>query len=217
MRSIPARVAAFVLAALVVVQVVTLPAAVSAQDATPAAPPVALGAAECTVDPIDPARYGEAALLATPQASLPDVATGQPADADTITAVTDAIVQSIACTNAGDLSRLLAVIDPSYAPTLLDVPADQLPAALDAVVSGTPEPGAPATPLVDDNDESAISSTLLGIDDVVTFPDGQVAATVRIDSPQTGPATTTIYLRMAGTRYVITTYVFLPSDATPAA
>ncbi len=192
-----------------------LPVVSTAQDGTPAAAPVALGAAECTVEPIDPARYGEAALAATPQASQPDVATGQPADPDTITAVTQAIVQSIACANAGDLARLLSVIDPSYAPTLLDVPADQLQGQLDDLAAATP--GAAATPLTDDVDQVAAPSILLGIGDVIVFADGRVAATVDVERPETGPTTTIIYLQMSGTRYVITSYASPTGDATPAA
>ena len=222
MRSISSLVGTAVLSLLLTV--LALPGAALAQDsatpatpATPAATPSALGAAECTVDPIDPDTYGEAARSATPQAGLPDPATGEPADGATVFAVYDTIVQSIACTNAGDLGRLLAVIDPSYAPTLLGVPAEQIPAALEAAVASAPETGGTATPLVDDNDQSAIVSTLVGIGEIVSLPDGQVAATVEIDSPQTGPATTVIYLRQDGERYVITSYVFLPSDATPAA
>lgn len=219
MRRISSIVGASVLSLSLLLTILAMPTAAMAQDAagTPGGTPSALGANECTVDPIDPASYGEAALSATPTATVPDVATGEPADDATIAAVTDTIEQSVACTNAGDLSRLLAVIDPSYAPTLLGVPDDQFQAALDAAVANAPESGGTATPLVDDNDQSAITTTLLGISDVVTFPDGQVAATVGIDSPQTGPATTIIYLRPDGDTYVITTYVFVPSEATPAA
>ena len=205
-----------VLLALLLVAV-TLPVAAGAQNATPAATPAPLGADQCTVAPIDPATYGASAVVATPQPVTGDTAAGEPADDATTFAVYDTIVQSIACTNAGDLARLLAVIDPSYAQTLLGVPADQVQAAIDAAVAAAPAPGGTATPLVDDNDQSAIRSTLRGIDGIVTLPDGQVAATVQIDSPQTGPVTTVIYLRMGENRYLITNYVFLEPDATPAA
>ena len=200
---------------LLLLTLVALPATVAAQDATPAAAPVTLGAAECTLEPIDPATYAEAATAATPQATLPDVATGQPADDDTITTVTNTIVQSIACTNAGDLGRLLTVIDPSYAPTVLGVPADELQGALDAIGGDASETAAAATPMTDD--QSTSPSSLVGIGEVIVFPDGQVVATVDLDSPETGPTTTEIYLRMAGTRYVITAYVPVSSDATPIA
>ena len=217
MRAIPSVIGAAILSLLLVV--VALPSAVGAQDlpSTPPATPAPLGAAQCTVDPIDPETYGAAALAATPQAATPEAATGEPADDATVFAVYDTIVQSIACTNAGDLARLLAVIDPSYAQTLLGVPADQVQAAIDAAVAAAPEQGDTGTPLADDNDQSAIVSTLRGIDEIVTLPDGQVAATVQIDSPQTGPVTTIIYLSQGPDRYLITNYVFLAPGATPAA
>ena len=215
MRAIRHLVGTATLALLLVA--VALPVAAGAQDATPAVSPAPLGAAQCTVDPIDPATYGAAAVAATPEPATGDTSASEPADDATAFAVYDTIVQSIACTNAGDLARLLAVIDPSYAQTLLGVPADQVQAAIDAAVAAAPAPGETATPLVDDNDQSAIRSTLRGIDGIVTLPDGQVAATVQIDSPQTGPVTIVIYLRMGEDRYLITNYVFLEPGATPEA
>ncbi len=192
--------------------------AVGAQDgpATPAGTPSGLGAAECTVDPIDPDSYGAAAVSATPQAVTPDLATAEPVDDATAFAVFDTIVQSIACTNAGDLARLLAVIDPSYAQTILGVPADQVQAAI-AAAATSPEQGATGTPLADDNVQTVTSATLLGIGDIVTLPDGEVAATVQIGDPQVGPISAIIYLRMGQDRYLITNYVFLDPEATPAA
>lgn len=187
---------------------------VAAQQSTPAATAVSLGAEECTVDPIDPATYGAAAAAATPIANPPSIDTGQPANSQTVLAVTDTIQQSVACTNAGDLGRLLAAIDPSYASTLLGVPADQLQAAIDAAGASSATPDGAATPLVDDRDQSAIMTTLISIDQVVSFDDGTAAVIVQIDSPQTGPTTATIYLRNNGDRYVITTYVFAQSEGT---
>jgi hypothetical protein len=215
MRAILSIIGTTVLSLLLVV--LALPSAAGAQDATPASTAAPLGGGECTVDPIDPATYGAAALSATPQVATPEAATGEPANGATVFAVYDTIVQSIACTNAGDLARLLAVIDPSYAQTLLGVPADQVQAAIDAAVALSPARGGTATPLVDDNDQSAIVTRLVSIGEIVTLPDGQVAATVGIDSPQTGPVTTIIYLSRTADRYLITNYVFVDPGATPAA
>jgi len=105
--------------------------AVMAQDA---ATPALLGAADGTVDPdpIDPSTYIAVIAAATPAPPLPATAKGTPADAATIAAVMDTMRQSVACTNAGDLGRLLALIDPAYAPTLLGVPNDKVPAAVEA-------------------------------------------------------------------------------------
>lgn len=216
MRSVPTFVGAAILS--LSLAVLAIPAA-GAQDApaTPAGTPAGLGAADCTVDPIDPATYGAAAVSATPQAETPDLSAAEPVDDATAFAVFDTIVQSIACTNAGDLARLLAVIDPSYAQTILGVPADQVQAAIDAAVASASEDGGTATPLVDDNVQTAVPATLLGIGDIVTLPDGRVAATVQIDDPQVGPITTVVYLRETEGRYLITNYVFLDPEATPAA
>ena len=191
---------------------------VAAQDATPATTAVALGVDQCTVDPINSKTYGAAAAAATPVAGPPSIDTGRPADSQTVLAVTDTIQQSIACTNAGDLGRLLAVIDPSYASTLIGVPPDQLQAAIDAASALSAPPDEPATPLVDDRDQSAIMTRLLSIDRIVSFSDDTAAAVVQIDSPQTGPTTATIYLRDNGNRFVITIYIFAESGAiaTPA-
>ena len=217
MRSVSTIIGAAVLS--LSLTVLAVPAAVGAQGtpATPTGTPSALGAADCTVDPIDPDSYGAAAVSATPQAETPDLSAAEPVDDATAFAIYDTIVQSIACTNAGDLARLLAVIDPSYAQTLLGVPADQVQAAIDAAATTSPVQGDTGTPLADDNDQTAIVSTLRGIGDIVTLPDGQVAATVQIDSPQTGPVSAIISLRMGEDRYLITNYVFLDPEATPAA
>ena len=186
-----------------------------AQDATPAP----LGIADCTVDPIDPASYVAAINAATPAPPLPATADGEPADESTVAAVTDTMRQSVACTNAGDLGRLLAVIDPAYAPTLLGVPFDQIPAAVDAAAATSATPVAVATPLTDDLDDTSLISSLLSITDVRVLPEaffnGQVACTVVISRPDIAVVTATVYLRQEGDRYVITNYVYTQELATP--
>ena len=192
------------------------PVASAQNDGTPAP----LGAAECTVDPIDPDTYSAAIAAATPAPPLPVMATGTPADADTVTAVTDTMRQSIACTNAGDLGRLLALIDPSYAPTLLGVPNNQVDAAVAAAAESS-QIGASSTPLVDDLDNTSLQSTLLSISDVQVLPEtffnGQVSLQVVISRPGISVVTATVYLRQEGDRYVITNYVYQTGPATPAA
>ena len=188
-----------------------------AQDATPAP----LGAADCTVDPIDPDAYSAAIAAATPAPPLPVTATGgTPADDATVAAVTDTMRQSIACTNAGDLGRLLALIDPSYAPTILGVPNNQVDAAVQAAAE-TSAVAASSTPLVDDLDGTSLQSTLLSVTDIVVLPEvffnGQVSAQVAIDRPDIATVTATVYLRQEGDRYIITNYVYQTIPATPAA
>jgi hypothetical protein len=192
--------------------------ATSAAHATQdAATPAPLGAASCTVDPIDPTTYNAAIQKATPPLPQPVVATGKPADQATVDAVTDTIKQSIACTNIGDLGRLLAVIDPSYAPTLLGVPYADVPAAV--VAAAKTSQASNATPLVDDVDHQGLVSSLIGVTNVVVLDDGQVAAVAAISRQGFPVSVATIYLRNDPDqgRYIITNYSFHPATATPAA
>lgn len=184
-------------------------APVHAQDATPAASPTPLGPEYCTVEPIDPAAYYEAVWNSIPPLQQPANPVGEPADENTIAAVTDTIQQSIACTNIGDLGRLLAVLDPAYAPTLLGVPLKDVEAALQAAAE-TSTSTDPATPLVDDVDYEGLVSTLNSISNVQLFENGSVSALVEVQRVGFDPYTATIYLRMDETtgRYIITHYTF---------
>ncbi len=205
-------------ALLVLLTLLALAPGLAAQEASTPAP---LGAADCTVDPIDPATYSAAIAAATPAPPLPVTATGgTPADDATVAAVTDTMRQSIACTNAGDLGRLLALIDPSYAPTILGVPNNQVDAAVQAAAE-TSAVAASSTPLVDDLDGTSLQSTLLSVTDIVVLPEeffhGQVSAVVTIDRPDISTVTATVYLRQEGDRYIITNYVYQSIPATPSA
>jgi hypothetical protein len=191
-------------------------ALVSTAAAQDVATPAPLGAAECTVAPIDPDSYNAAIQASTPPLAQPIVASGFPADEETIAGVTDAIQQSVACTNIGDLGRLLAVIDPAYAPTLLGVPFADIPAAVEAAAA-TSNLAGPATPLVDDLDQGGLVSSLLGISDIVELEDGTSAAVATVQRIGYPATTFTIYLRYDETegRYIITNYTFHPLEATP--
>jgi hypothetical protein len=175
------------------------------QEATPAV----LGAEHCTVEPIDPVRYMAAIEASIPPLSANPFPVGTPADDATIADVTAVIEESIACTNVGDLGRLLAVLDPAYAPTLLGVPYSDLPAALEAAAA-TSMSDAPATPLVDDVDQGGLVSTLLGITNVQMLEDGSVSAEATVQRTDMPTTTFTIYLKFddALGRYLITTYAF---------
>ncbi|MGN6032474.1 MAG: hypothetical protein ACTHQE_12515 [Thermomicrobiales bacterium] len=182
---------------------------IAAQDATP----VPLGADHCTVDPIDPDTYNAAILEGIPPLHLSVAPEGTPADAETIAAVTDTIEQSIACTNIGDLGRLLAVIDPAYAPTLLGVPYGQVPAAIEAAAQTSYADE--ATPLVDDIDQQGLVSSLLGVTDILDLADGSVAAVATISRQGYPTSEVTIYLQYheeAG-RYIIINYSFHDDSA----
>jgi len=176
---------------------------VTAQEATP----TPLGAEHCTVDPIDPDAYNAAIMASIPPMAADPNPTGTPADDATVAAVTDTIEQSIACTNIGDLGRLLAVIDPAYAPTLLGVALKDVPAAVEAAAA-TSVHDVPATPLVDDIDQGALVSRLLGVENVQVLDNGQVSAQATVQRLGYPVFQVTIYLRMDESlgRYIITNY-----------
>lgn len=200
---------------LCLIAILTTGSIAQAQDS---ATPTPLGAESCTVDPIDPDAYNAAIAEATPPLPQPIDAAGETADDATVAAVTDAIEQSVACTNIGDLGRLLAVIDPAYAPTLLGVPYADVPAAIEAAAASSNAAG-PATPLVDDLDQGGLVSSILSITDIVVLPDGGAAAVATVQRVGYPATTFTIYLRFdaAENRYIITSYTFHPEAATPVA
>lgn len=189
----------------------------AAQEA-PAVDPEA--AAQCTVEPIDPDAYNAAILESVPPLPASTSPEGEPADEATVEAVTEVINQSVACTSAGDLGRLLAVIDPSYAPTLLGVPYGDVPAAVEAAAETSHASGA-ATPLVDDVDQGSLITTLDSVSNVIVMEDGQVAADAVLVREGFPPSTATIYLEMDDEtgRYIIVNYAFHEGEtpiATPA-
>ena len=186
----------------------------------PAATPEVLGADACTVEPIEPEAYLAAIDASVPPLPANPYPVGTPADDETVAAVTVVIEESIACTNIGDLGRLLAVIDPAYAPTLLGVPVSELPAAIEAAAA-TSDPAGPATPLVDDVDQGGLVSVLLDVSNVQHLEDGRLSAEATVQRLEMEPTTFTIYLQYdeAVGRYIILNYAFhyVAPEATPAA
>lgn len=191
----------------------------AAQDATPAP----LGAADCTVAPVDPTTYAVAIIASTPVPNPPATISGQPADEATVAAVIETMRQSIACTNAGDIGRLLSLTDPSYAPTLLSLKPDQIQSAVEAAAAGSATPVSIATPFTDEQGNPLPLTSLIGVTnvlaDIVDMPDGyfngQVVASVTIFRPGIGVVTATVYLRQDHGRYMITNYVYETVAATP--
>jgi hypothetical protein len=190
---------------------VGLPAA--AQDE---ATPVTLGAESCTVEPIDPVAYNAAIDASIPPLAANPYPVGELADAETVAAVTEVIEQSVACTNIGDLGRLLALLDPAYAPTLLGVPYAEVPAAIEAAAAVSTSPD-PATPLVDDIDQEGLVSRILDISNVQVLEDGRVSAEATVERLDMPATTFTIHLRYDEVegRYIITNYAY--HYPTPAA
>ena len=190
-----------------------LPWSTTAQDppatpaATPMASPVVLRAADCAVGPVDPVSYGEAVRAATSVTDPPAFETGQPADAETTAPVTDTIHTAIACSNAGDMARLLTLTDPAFAPAMLGVDRTDVQPEIDRAVAESPAQGQAAPPLIEESTGQEVSATLLGIGDVVTFPDGTAAVRMQLDSPQTGGrANATAWLRQTDAGWVVTTW-----------
>ena len=184
-----------VLATVVILCALTLvgPARVLAQEATPA-PAISLGEvldpAECQVearsaDDLLALWYQEndagTPVLATPVAdadmeltSVP-VPLGEPADAETVEAVTATVREVLACFNAGDFPRALSLFtDPlvqQFGPEPGQSPEDAI-----AFLEATPEP-APREQRV----------TLLAVTDVSVMADGRVGAFVISDDPSGPP------------------------------
>jgi hypothetical protein len=96
--------------------------------------------------------------------------------------------------------RVQSRIDPWYAPTIFEVPNDQVGAAAGAAAEASLV-HALSTPLTDDLDGTGTSlqSTLLSVTGIVVLPDaffhGQVSATVVISRPDIAGVTATVYLR----------------------
>jgi copper transport protein len=133
---------------------------------------------DCTVEPItidalqalaDPAATEPAAnrVPATP-AALP---AGTPADADTVAQITGVTRQLIACSNARDPLRRLALFsEESLKPNFTQGPTDTL-----IRLTGTPPVALPPE----------IRVSIVSISDVQVLPDGRVRATVAADNPTT--------------------------------
>ncbi|HEV2528401.1 MAG TPA: hypothetical protein VGT61_08150 [Thermomicrobiales bacterium] len=145
--------------------VVLTPAA--AQDAIPTVP----AASSCTIAPRETPIW-DGIEIAEPTAPVsvagPFVPpSGDPVDDAIRSAVTATIFQSIACQNAGDLGRMLALFSDDGVRAFFSGPRGfDAEAVGDAVEAG-------ATPVSGDR-----MIELVAIDDIVAIEDGRVAATV---------------------------------------
>ena len=156
-----------------------LPTAARAQDATPAAGGDVPAPEECTIEPISVDHLTQLLgtpvpeVVATPAASPTPFAMpeGTPADEATVAEITAAVRQFIACLNAGDLPRVLAlytdraIVELFLAPIGGEATAQQI---LDAL--GAPE--------VVPEDQRTV---LISVDDVRVLPDGRIAALITGD------------------------------------
>jgi hypothetical protein len=197
------------------------PLVARAQDATsvasPTANPLAPAPEECTVEPISVERL--TLLIATPVPAVQPQASpvgsptpfampeGQEADEATIAAITAAVREYIACVNAGDYARALALYSDRALRDLLGeafangATAQQI---LDSL--GT------AQPLPDDQ-----RTLIYGIDDVRVLPDGRVAALVIGDdlAKPNPPGPALIYLVQVDGRWLVDGFVPTEEIVTP--
>jgi hypothetical protein len=208
---------------VVAVAALALPLGARAQDATPVASPVgspfAPGPEECTVEPISLERLTQ--LMGTPvPVAIVDVAgtpvgsptpfampEGQPADEATVAAITAAVREYVACLNAGDTARVLALYsDHGLQVILADLIAGGATPQQILGSFGTPQP------LPDDQ-----LNLLYGVDDVRVLPDGRVAALIVGDNlAEPGPPGPALlyYVQVDG-RWLVDGFVATEEIVTP--
>jgi hypothetical protein len=155
---------------------VGLPGAARAQDATPSIEGDVPGPEECTVEPMSLDRLAQLVAtpvpepVASPEASPTPFAMpeGQPADEATVAEITAAVRQFIACINAGDYARLLALYSDRAIAEIVLAPIGGQATAQEILDSL----GAPQV-LPDDQ-----RTVLIRIEEVRVLPDGRVAALI---------------------------------------
>lgn len=172
----------YVILAIVAIAAFATPFSARAQESTPVSGPLAPAPEECTVAPITVERLNlvisgasatgtpEAVVEASPAASptaftMPE---GTPADEATYTAVSAAVREYIACINAGDIAKVLAL----YSDTGL---SDILAGAIAQGATGEQILASFGTPAPLPPDQV---TRLYGIDAIVITPDGRAAALV---------------------------------------
>ncbi|CAA9550211.1 MAG: hypothetical protein AVDCRST_MAG70-861 [uncultured Thermomicrobiales bacterium] len=116
---------------------------------------------------------------------------GEAADAGTSDAVRATIAESVACANAGDFPRMLALTSDRFVRALFTGDAAAPEAEIVAAIT------APATPVTADQ-----LLTVLTIDQIVVLDDGRVAATV-VTRDATTTYTDVVYLVDGGDRWLI--------------
>jgi hypothetical protein len=117
-------------------------------------------------------------VAATPRPILTEPATpfappsGEPADEETVSAITATVRESVACRNAGDYARMLVFFTPNMLAELYGSPATVDPEVLQGVQEGpraVPEPR---------------RLRLDAIEEVAMLPDGRVGAVVETSTPR---------------------------------
>ena len=194
----------FILAASMLAVVTLAPGMTLAQEGTATADFVTPDPAECRIAPRSIESIASA--LATPIAGTPatanpsgEVATGQPADAETVAAVTALAREATACGNAGDYRRVFALYTDNglrVFATDRGMTVEQLAGALAATPVPLPE----------------ASWQGVRVRDVRIQSDGRVTAFIDFRSPQ-GVGSVFVALVHQGDRYLVDSEVALPSPA----
>lgn len=146
---------------------VVLPRPSAIQAQTPATPVVR----ECTVAPLESPVWDQD-VIAEPTAPVSvegpfTPPTGDPVDEETLAGVTATIEESIACQNAGDVARTLALFTPDAVRGFFSGPRGYDSDRVDATIAAGPVPVTTDRVL-----------TLVSIGDVVVLSDGRVGASV---------------------------------------
>ena len=212
-----------------VLLMLSIPLSVAAQDATPAATPPAgtifPDPSDCKVDPRPMSFLQE--LAATPQAVPPDadqrfsrpgeeprewtMPAGTPAATETVDGITATLHEAMACLNANDPLRFLALFSDEMIQlffALDPVPPDALP----AMEAASPVASPPEMWL-----------GLIGLHDARVLPDGRVAAlgdSFDPTEPPYGVGTDFAIFVKVGDRWLIDSlieHVVIVGEATPAA
>jgi hypothetical protein len=211
-------------------------AGVVAQDATPAASPVAVPeelpitlipwvvtdemrptAAQCTIEPVDVVALGDALIAAEPRPApivtdnlLVAIPALGPADQATIDGVLATLTQFWACNNAGNRPAMVASFTPLGTADLYGLDLSAADEDLRAAVEGALVPGDPRS-------EGEISG-IDGIISIVALNDGRTAALVLNTDPRIAGGDQVldliIFIEQDG-RYLVDEFVGDPFDQTP--
>ena len=194
------------LAALLALALVA-PPLVGAQDATPAASPIAADA--CTVAPrtADELIAIWSAPAATPppgsdDATVTPAPTGEPADAATVAAITATARELIACNNAGDFGRVFAF----YTDEFIRRAFGGDPTAKEQVPALLATPAAPLPP--------EARTTLLAVRDVRVLADGRVGAIMEDVDPRQ-KVTVFLIFAQVGDRWLVDGQIDIATEGTP--
>jgi hypothetical protein len=181
MNSVPIRTLLRAVVPAVVLALSLCQASVLAQGTPAAADPNVPAPDECQIalpETIEFPADSMRPVAATPRPIITEAETpfappaGEPADEETVAAITATVRESIACRNAGDFARMLVFFTPNMLAELYGSPATVDPEVLQGIQEGpraVPEPR---------------RLRLDAIEEVVALPDGRVGAVVETSTPR---------------------------------